>query len=51
MEDFGVLTAGRQLFGSIVGFGISVFGVITLLLVVSRQEDFYVLDECGPGTE
>lgn len=40
MDSFGDLTAGKQLFGSIVDFGISVYGVITLLFVVSRQEDF-----------
>lgn len=46
VSGFGVFTAGRHLFGFIVGFGISVFGVIALLLVVSRQ-GVYGLDDCG----
>lgn len=41
LEKFGVSTAGRQLFGSIMGFGIVVFGVIALQLVVSEQEGLF----------
>ena len=38
-----MFTVGRQLFGSILGFGIPVFGVIApLLIICSHQEDIYV---------
>ena len=37
LDEFGVFTAGRQLFSSIVGFDFFVLELIALLLEMSRK--------------